>query len=91
MIAVSDDVIVACHQRLIERGQVHYDWQHYIALIERKPGALRNGAPFADMPAPLKQLRLGLMRDKGGDRVMAQVLAAVPRAGLETEEIDHAP
>lgn len=83
VVAVSDDLIVACHERLTERGQVRYDWQHYIALIERKPGALRNGAPFADMPAPLKQLRLGLMRDKGGDRVMAQVLAAVPRAGLE--------
>ena len=83
VVTVSDDVIAACHARLIERGQVRYDWQHYIALVERKPGALRNGAPFADMPAPLKQLRLGLLRNKGGDRVMAQVLAAVPRAGLE--------
>src|SRR3990172_2197492 len=83
VVAVSDDAIVACHERLIERGQVRYDWQHYIALIERKPGALRNGAPFADMPVPFKQLRLGLLRNKGGDRVMAQVLAAVPRAGLE--------
>jgi DNA replication protein DnaC len=35
------------------------------------------------MPAPLKQLKLGLMRHAGGDRVMAQVLAAVPTAGLE--------
>lgn len=83
VIAVFGDAVVACHERLTERGYVRYDWQHYIALIERKPGALRNGAPFADMPAPLNQLRQGLMRDKGGDRVMAQVLAAVPRAGLE--------
>ena len=83
VVVVSGDAVIACHERLAERGYVRYDWQHYIALIERKPGALRNGAPFADMPAPLKQLRLGLMRDKGGDRVMAQVLAAVPRAGLE--------
>ena len=58
-------------------------WQHYIDLIQRKPGALRNGAPFADMPGPLKQLKLGLLRHPGGDRVMAQVLAAVPTAGLE--------
>jgi hypothetical protein len=35
------------------------------------------------MPAPLKQLRHGLMRHAGGDRVMAQVLAAVPTAGLD--------
>lgn len=83
VVVVSGDAVAACHERLTERGHVRYDWQHYISLIERKPGALRNGAPFADMPVPLKQLRLGLMRDKGGDRVMAQVLAAVPRTGLE--------
>jgi hypothetical protein len=55
----------------------------YIPLIQRKPGALRNGAPFADMPEPLQQLRRALLRDPGGDRVMAQVLAIVPRAGLD--------
>jgi hypothetical protein len=52
-------------------------------LIQRKPGALRNGAPFADMPEPLQQLRRALLRDPGGDRVMAQVLAIVPTAGLD--------
>ena len=48
-----------------------------------KPGALRNGAPFAELPGSLQRLRQGLMRHAGGDRVMAQVLAAVPTAGLE--------
>ncbi len=80
---VAVDAVVASHDRLTERGQICFDWQHYIPLVERKPGALRNGAPFADLPAPLKQLKLGLMRHPGGDRVMAQVLAAVPTAGLE--------
>ena len=42
-----------------------YDWQHYIPLIQRKPGALRNGAPFADMPEPLQQLRRALLRRPG--------------------------
>ena len=80
---VADDAVVAEHDRLLDRRQTRYDWQHYIPLIERKPGALRNGAPFADLPAPLNLLRLGLLRHAGGDRVMAQVLAAVPSAGLE--------
>ena len=80
---VADDAVVAEHDRLLDRRQTRYDWQHYIPLIERKPGALRNGAPFADLPAPLNLLRLGLLRHAGGDRVMAQVLAAVPTAGLE--------
>ena len=77
------DAIVASHARLPERGQTCYDWQHYIPLVERKPGALRNGAPFADLPGPLNLLRRGLLRHTGGDRVMAQVLAAVPTAGLD--------
>jgi hypothetical protein len=80
---VAGDAVVAGHDRLPDRGHIRYDWQHYIPLVQRKPGALRNGAPFADMPAPLKQLRLGLMRHEGGDKIMAQVLAAVPTAGLD--------
>jgi transposase len=83
VVVVADDKIVAEHERLSDRGQARYDWQHYIPLVQRKPGVLRNGAPFADMPEPLLQLQRALMRRAGGDRVMAQVLAAVPTAGLE--------
>jgi transposase len=83
VVVVADDRIVAEHERLSDRGQARYDWQHYIPLVQRKPGVLRNGAPFADMPEPLLQLQRALMRRAGGDRVMAQVLAAVPTAGLE--------
>ena len=49
--------IVASHERLSDKGKTRYDWQHYIPLLERKPGALRNGAPFADLPEPLQRLR----------------------------------
>ena len=80
---VAGDAVVAEHDRRVDRGQTGYDWQHYIPLVERKPGALRNGAPFADMPKPLNLLRLGLMRHPGGDKIMSQVLAAVPTAGLD--------
>ena len=81
---VAHDAVVASHPRSFERKQVRYDWQHYIPLIERKPGALRNGAPFADMPEPLQRLRGLLLKREGGDRIMAKVLAAVPKSGLET-------
>ena len=80
---VSHDGEVASHVRGFDREQTRYDWQHYIPLIERKPGALRNGAPFADMPEAFLRLRGLLLKREGGDRVMAKVLAAVPRAGLE--------
>jgi transposase len=80
---VAADSVVASHERFCDRDQTRYDWRHYIALIERKPGALRNGAPFADMPEPLLQLQRVLLKREGGDRVMAQVLAVVPQFGLE--------
>ena len=80
----TDEAIVASHARLTNRGNICYDWQHYIALVQRKPGALRNGAPFADMPAPLLRLRQGLMRHDGGDKTMAQVLGCVASHGLES-------
>src|SRR3990167_4596410 len=79
----SDEAIVASHARVANEGHISYDWQHYIALIQRKPGALRNGAPFADMPPPLQRLRQGLMRVEGGDKTMAQVLNCVCSHGLE--------
>ena len=80
---VAGEARVACHDRLPDQGEVGYDWQHYIALLQRKPGALRNGAPFADLPEPLRRLKRALMQHTGGDQVMAQVLAAVPAAGLD--------
>ena len=80
---VADGTRVASHSRSFERSQTFYDWQHYISLVERKPGGLRNGAPFALMPDALKQLQAILLRRSGGDSVMAQVLAAVPIHGLD--------
>ena len=76
---------VASHQRLLDRDNASYDWLHYVPLIERKPGALRNGAPFEDMPQPLLKLQAALLRRERqeGGRLMARVLAAVPAHGLE--------
>ena len=79
----ADDAKVASHIRLFDRDQVSYNWQHYIPLVGRKPGALRNGAPFTDMPKPLLSLQRALLKRPGGDRAMAEVLAYVPSIGLE--------
>jgi hypothetical protein len=83
--ACADNAVVACHPRLHQRDQTSYDWQHYIPLIDRKPGALRNGAPFDDMPMPFIMLAAALRRRERnlGDRVMASVLATVPTHGLD--------
>ncbi|HRD90994.1 MAG TPA: IS21 family transposase [Accumulibacter sp.] len=81
--AHDEDGIVALHERSFERGEVRDDWRHYIQWVERKPGALRNGAPFDGLPAVLQRLRAALIKRLGGDRLMADVLACVPKHGLE--------
>lgn len=80
---VAGDSIIASHLRQANAGQICYDWQHYVPILERKPGALRNSAPFADLPEALQQLRQELLKREQGDRIMARVLAAVPMHGLE--------
>ena len=50
LMVVSPDGEFIRLKRCFDRDQTLYDWTHYIALIERKPGALRNGAPFKTMP-----------------------------------------
>ncbi len=79
----ADERCVASHARLFERDQVSYDWRHYLPLLERKPGALRNGAPFLTLPDELRVLQRLLLKRSGGDRVMVEVLASVPVFGLE--------
>ena len=83
VVIVADQGVIAEHARAVDRDQVVYDWQHYLPLVERKPGALRNGAPFAALPDPLQRLRRALLRHAGGDKVMARVLMAVPTHGVD--------
>ena len=84
LLVVGPDGHIARLERRFGRDQTIYDWQHYISLIERKPGALRNGAPFRGMPEPLVESQRQLLKHPGGDRVMAQVLLAVSLHGLES-------
>src|SRR5256886_675181 len=54
-----DGTIVGEHRRRFGRGATIYDPWHYVAVLARKPGALRHGAPFKDwlLPARLDRLR----------------------------------
>jgi len=46
------DSVVAEHSRDWGKENVHYDPVHYLALLERKPGALDFGKPFDDWDLP---------------------------------------
>lgn len=54
-----------------------YDWRRYLAVIQRKPGALRNGAPFAELPPAFRALQQRMLSKSGGDREMVDILALV--------------
>ena len=82
IVVVAEGQVLCEHPRSIGRshrppGQTVYNWRHYLAVIQRKPGALRNGAPFAEMPEVFRQLQGHLLRRPGGDREMVEVLALV--------------
>lgn len=82
LLVVADGQVVAEHTRLITRShddpvRTVYDWRHYLAIIKRKPGALRNGAPFHELPDNFQRLQAILLKRPGGDREMADVLALV--------------
>src|SRR3981081_3994702 len=53
-----DGRIVAEHPRSFGRGDTVYDPWHYVPVLSRKPGALRNGAPFKDWVLPAAMERV---------------------------------
>jgi hypothetical protein len=82
LVFVAEGQVIAEHERRIDRshstpGSTYYDWRHYLAVLQRKPGALRNGAPFAEFPEAFKKLQARLLKHTGGDREMVEVLALV--------------
>jgi len=82
IVVAAEGQILCEHPRIIERshhlpGRTVYDWRHYLAVLQRKPGALRNGAPFVDLPEAFKSLQSHLLKRPGGDREMAEILALV--------------
>src|SRR5438045_4942037 len=80
--------IVGDHTRRFGRGETIYDPWHYVPVLARKPGALRNGAPFKDWPLPasLERVRRKLKGSDDGDRQMVKVLSAVLTDGLVAVE-----
>jgi transposase len=82
LVVVAQGKVVCEHVRVIHRrhdglGQTVYDWRHYLAVLQRKPGALRNGAPFAELPLAFKRLQAALLKQAGGERQMVEILALV--------------
>ena len=83
-----DGIVVGEHERKFGRDQTAYDPWHYVPVLARKPGAMRNGAPFKDWPLPasIERVRKKLSGSADGDRQMVKVLTAVLTDGLAAVE-----
>lgn len=82
---VQEGRTVGFHLRRFCRGQVFYDPWHYLEVLKKKPGALRNGAPFKEwnLPEPVELVRVALARHRDGDRQFVGILSVVPFYGIE--------
>jgi len=85
IIMVMNGTVVGIHRRHLGRDKVIYDPWHYLAVLEKKPGALRNGAPFKqwDLPESMVEVRKALEDRSGGDRQFVSILSVVGHYGLE--------
>jgi transposase len=89
---VVEDRVVAEHLRDWDKENVHYDPVHYLALLERKPGALDFGKPFDDwdLPEGFGVLRRRLEGELGshGRREFIKVLRLLE--GCQLQELARA-
>ena len=88
IVVKQDGTVIAEHRRNFGRGETVYDPWHYVPVLARKPGALRNGAPFRDwvLPAAMEKVRKRLKTVDDGDRQMVTILGCVPGDGITAVE-----
>src|ERR1700751_3132287 len=83
IVVVAEGQVICEHSRVFARSHQRkstttvFDWRHYLAVIQRKPGALRNGAPFVELPPAFRAPQQRMLKTPGGDREMVDVLALV--------------
>ena len=82
---VADNKEIADHSRVFGRDQLACDPWHYLPVLERKPGALRNGIPFRewDLPKAIRTVRDHILRQSRGDRAFVELLQIASQHGLE--------
>ncbi len=82
---VTEGRLVAEHARHFGRERLILDPWHYLPVLEKKPGALRNGAPFQDwaLPAAIGAVKDKRLRSPQGDRAFVEVLLAIQSHGAD--------
>ena len=89
---VADNHVIAEHVRDWDKENVHYNPIHYLALLQRKPGALDYARPLEDWDIPdnIRILRRRLESEAGseGRREFIKVLRLLESFSMK--ELEHA-
>jgi len=86
IVTVSNNEVIGDHPRQFGRNKTIFDPWHYLPVLDRKPGALRNGAPFKDwdLPVSIRRVQNHLKRLYADwDHQFVGILKTVPLCGLE--------
>ena len=86
---IAEGQAVAEHARRFGRDQLVCDPWHYLPVLEKKPGALRHGAPFQDwdLPAAIRAVRDRILRQPKGGRAFVDLLLLARETGLDVLEV----
>jgi len=82
---VADQKIIAEHKRHFTKNISYFEPWHYVPLLVRKPGALRDGAPFMEwaLPPSMNRIKTIYMKVKGGDHDFVELLMLVQEYGID--------
>ncbi len=85
ILVTADQQVIAEHQRSFNRHEYCFEPWHYVPLLARKPGALRNGAPFAtwDLPEALHEIKAQYLKRSGGDKDFVSLLQLIEQYSLD--------
>lgn len=88
IVVVAEGGEVARHASSFARDTLVLDPWHYLPVLEKKPGALRNGAPFVDwvLPEAIETVRSRLLKQLRGDRTFVEILLAMHEHGADAVE-----
>ncbi|MGX0978543.1 transposase [Roseovarius sp. MBR-51] len=88
IVAVVCNEVIAEHKRRFTRNISYFEPWHYVPLLDRKPGALRDGAPFVgwELPKAMEQIKDHYMRGCGGDREFVDLLLLALEHGIDVVE-----
>jgi transposase len=86
---VTDYTILATHRRCFCKDQMRLNPWHYVSLLEKKPGALRNGQPFQewDLPPSIEYVKERLLKQAKGDKAFVELLLLAGSSGLDSLEV----